>query len=162
MQQEQRRRVGADAGHMQVVEIDTLERDAELRKGIKRGFLGAPVKIVAPILRKLPKISDVSAVVPCATGRLVGKARARETVAQVRNVGVRDMKSEWGGCDGHDAARPVGQATQLLGTVSPRPAAASVVEGLRVTLRAASAPCADTSRCRPLPALDLFPHEGRE
>jgi hypothetical protein len=34
MQQEQRHRVGTDAGHMQVVEVDAVERDAELRKGV--------------------------------------------------------------------------------------------------------------------------------
>ena len=37
---------GTDAGHMQIMQIDAVERDAELRKGVQRGFLGPPVKTV--------------------------------------------------------------------------------------------------------------------
>src|SRR5216683_4359670 len=36
MQQQQWHRVGADAGHMQIVQVDAVERDAELRKGVQR------------------------------------------------------------------------------------------------------------------------------
>ena len=90
MQQEQRHRVGADAGHMQVKEIDALERDAKLRKRIQRGFLGPPVECVAPVFGELPNIADVSAVGPCVAGCRIGKAGAGKTVAEIGDVGVGD------------------------------------------------------------------------
>jgi hypothetical protein len=34
VQQHKRHRVGADAGHMEVVKVDAVERNAELRKGV--------------------------------------------------------------------------------------------------------------------------------
>src|ERR1700676_2178930 len=74
-------------------------------KGGERGFLGPPVKFVAPVFRKLTKISDVGAIGPRAAGRLVREACAGKTVAEVGDVGVRDTKREWGGFDGHDPAR---------------------------------------------------------
>jgi hypothetical protein len=40
---------------MKVVEIDAVERNAELRKGVERGLLGPPVKFVAPVFRELLK-----------------------------------------------------------------------------------------------------------
>ena len=74
VQQQQRHRVGADAGHVQIMQVDAVERDAELRKGVQRGFLGPPVEFVAPVFRELAKIGDIGAIGPRFAGRLVGKA----------------------------------------------------------------------------------------
>ena len=108
VQQEQRHRVGADASHMQVMEIDAVEPDAELRERIQRGFLGPPVECVTPVFGELAKMADIGAVSPCSTGRRIGKAGAGKTVAEIGDVGVGDTKREGDGFDGHDAARQVG------------------------------------------------------
>jgi len=34
---------------MQIVQVDAIERDAKLRKGVERSFLSPPVKTVAPV-----------------------------------------------------------------------------------------------------------------
>ena len=101
VQQEQRHRVRADAGHVQIMQIDAVERDAELRKGVECCFLRPPVKPVAPVFRKLAKIGDIGAIGPGLAGRLVGKAGAGKTIAQVGDVGVRDVKRKGRGF-GHD------------------------------------------------------------
>ena len=94
VQQKQRHRVGADAGHMQIMQVDAVERDAELRKGVERCFLRPPVKPVAPVFGEFAKISDIGAIGPGLAGRLIGKARAGKTLAQIGDVGVGDVKGE--------------------------------------------------------------------
>jgi hypothetical protein len=47
------------------MQVDVVKRDAELRKGIERGFLRPPVKIVAPVFRERTKIGDIGAIGPC-------------------------------------------------------------------------------------------------
>ena len=92
--------------HMQIMQVDAVERHAKLRKGVQRGFLGPPVEIVAPVFSEAAKISDIGAIGPCLAGRLVGKASAGKTVAEVGNVGIRNTKTERGGIC-HVSARPI-------------------------------------------------------
>ncbi len=94
MQQDERHRVGTDAFDMQIMKVDAFERDAELRKGVQGSFFGPPVKFGAPVFREFAKITDIGAIGPCITGRLIGKARSSKAVAEVGDVGVRDMKRE--------------------------------------------------------------------
>src|SRR3954449_13124475 len=101
MQQQQRHRIGADAGDMQIVQVDIFKRYAELRKSVQRGFLGAPIEFGAPIFREFTQIRDVSAVSPRFAGRRIRKARPGKTLAEVGNVGIRDMQREWNGLDCH-------------------------------------------------------------
>ena len=77
---------------MQKVQVDAVERNAELRKGVQRGFLGAPVKPVAPVFHQLTKISDIGAIGPGLAGRLIGKARAMEMFVTGRRVEARDAR----------------------------------------------------------------------
>src|SRR5216684_5236379 len=142
VQQKQRHGVGGDAGHMQVVQVDAVERDAELRKSVQRGFRGSPVKMVAPVFGEFAEIDDIGAIGPWITGRLVGEARAGETVAQIGDVGVRDTQREWGGFDGHDPARPVGQTAQFLETFSSRPAAVAACQRTAYAYHASCRRCA--------------------
>jgi hypothetical protein len=58
---------------MQIVQVDVVKRDAELRKGVERGLLGPPVESIAPIVGEVAQITDISAVGPGVTGRLIGK-----------------------------------------------------------------------------------------
>jgi len=94
VQQEQRHRIGADTGYMQVVQVDVVKRHAELWKGVQRGFLGPPVELAAPVFGEPAKIRDIGAIGPCITGRLVGETRAGQTVAEIADVGVRNTKRE--------------------------------------------------------------------
>src|ERR1700722_4207483 len=90
---------------MQVVQIDSIERDFELWKGVQRGFLGPPVEILAPVFGEPAKVGDIGAVCPCVAGRPVGEAGAGQTIAQIGDVGVRNPKREGRRLDGH--VRPV-------------------------------------------------------
>ena len=51
---------------------------------------GAPVVAVAPVGDQLAQVGEVGAVVPARAGDLVGKARAREALAQIGEHGVGD------------------------------------------------------------------------
>src|SRR5258708_2158835 len=85
------------------MQVDAVERDAELRKGVERGFLGAPVEILAPVFGELAQIADIGAIGPGFARGLVGETRAGKAIAQVGDVGIRNMKREGGGfC--HDPA----------------------------------------------------------
>src|SRR3954466_9220172 len=76
------------------MQVDVLKGDAELWKRVQRGFLGAPVEFGAPVFRELTQIRDVGAVSPGFAWRRIRKARPCQTIAQVGNVGVRDMQRE--------------------------------------------------------------------
>src|SRR6202790_166564 len=122
---------------------DAVERDTELRKGVEGCFLPPPVKPVAPVFRELAKIGDIGAVGPGLAGRLVGKAGADETLAQVGEVSVWDVKRKGRGFAGHDILLVMFLVTFL------------------VTFHAAVAPCAHTSPDRPLPAPCRLRHARR-
>src|ERR1700675_4811701 len=47
---------GPTPGTLEIVQIDAVERDAELREGVQRGFLGPPVEIIAPVFHELAQI----------------------------------------------------------------------------------------------------------
>ena len=69
VQQQQRHRVFADARHMQIMQVDAVDRNAELRKGIERRFLCPPIKPVAPIFDETAQIGDIGAIGPWIAGR---------------------------------------------------------------------------------------------
>src|ERR1700749_538717 len=71
MQQEQRHRIWTDAGHVEIVNVDAVERNAELRKSIQGGFRSPPVEMAPPIFGEIAKVADVGAVGPGIAGCLV-------------------------------------------------------------------------------------------
>src|ERR1700712_3131825 len=88
---------------MKVMQVDVVKRDAELWKGVQRGFLGSPVVPIAPIFGEAAQIADIGAISPGVSGRLIRKACAAKTRAQVGDVGIGNMQAEWSGSDRHDA-----------------------------------------------------------
>src|ERR1700710_1966659 len=92
---------------MEVVQINVVKCDAELWKGVQRGFLGSPVKTIAPIFGEAAEIADIGAIGPCVSRRLIREARAAKTFAQIGDIGVWNMQAEWSGSGCHDAARIV-------------------------------------------------------
>ena|SRR6516164_106203 len=85
VQQQKRTRGWPFARHVQKMQVDAAERYSELRKGVEPRFLGPPIKAVAPIFDKLPKISDICPIGPRLAGRLVWKAGALEPLRQIGN-----------------------------------------------------------------------------
>src|SRR3984893_8538963 len=98
---------------MQIMQLDVVERDAELRKGVERGFLRPPVKIVAPVFRERTKIGDICAIGPCLGRRLSGEAGAGKPVAEIGDIGVRNTETEGGRPAWHDPARLVAPPRSL-------------------------------------------------
>ena len=66
----------------------------ELREGVQPRLLRAPIEGPAPIVDEAAKIVDVRPVEPRLAGRGIGKTGARETLAQVRNIAVRNAQCE--------------------------------------------------------------------
>ena len=64
------------------------------RKAVELGFPGAPVEAVAPVVEQRLEIGEARAGGPGLERRLVGKARARETLAQIGDGRIGDVKGE--------------------------------------------------------------------
>ena len=77
---------------MQIMQVDAVERHAELRKGVQRGFLGPPVEPIAPIVGEPAQIGDIGAIGPSLARRLIGKTGAGQPIAQVGDLGVRNTE----------------------------------------------------------------------
>ncbi len=86
--------VGPDAGDTEVVQVDAVQRDAELREGVEHRLLPPPVEPGAPVLHEAAQAGDVGAEFPGFAGRLIRVAGAGEALAQIGNVGVGNVQRE--------------------------------------------------------------------
>ena len=77
-----------------LAESEGRSRDLELREGVEARLLSAPVESVPPVINKAAKVVDARAIGLRVAGRLIRKAGAREMVAQIRNVAVRDVQDK--------------------------------------------------------------------
>jgi hypothetical protein len=73
MREQQRHRRRAFAGGMQEVQIDAVQRHAELREGIGRRLLCAPVEPVLPIAEQAARVRNIGAVGPGGSGARSGR-----------------------------------------------------------------------------------------
>jgi hypothetical protein len=79
---------------VQEVHVDPVERRLELREGVEPRLLRPPVEARTPVLDELAQVADIGAVGPRLSRRLVGEARARETLAQIGDRLFGDVQSE--------------------------------------------------------------------
>ena len=81
--EQQRERVGADAGDVREVNAEAVDLGAEAGEElVQHPFLGAPVVGAAPVLDQFADVGKRGAVVPAYVRELVGKADAVEAAAQ--------------------------------------------------------------------------------
>ena len=104
VQQQERHRIGADAGNVQVVQLDTVERDAELRKRIQRGFLAPASRTRRASIRRACENRRHRCHRPRLAGRRSGK-RVRERRSRRSAMSASGMRRVNGvGLTGHDPA----------------------------------------------------------
>jgi hypothetical protein len=72
--------------------IDAVQRQRVLRQGVEPRLGGAPVEAVMPVADQLLHVSDVAAIRPGLARRLVGKARARQPLAQIGDRRIRHVQ----------------------------------------------------------------------
>ena len=110
MHQQQRRRVRPLPRHMQVMQVDPVQRHLELREGVQRGLLRAPVEAVPPMRDEFAEVGGAGAVGPgIAAGRdrrLVRQPGAGQPVAQLGDGLLRDGQREGLGLGGHGRVPP--------------------------------------------------------
>jgi hypothetical protein len=68
---------------MDVVNAEAVDFRAELGEAIDLGLVRPPVVVRPPILDELPQVGEIGAVLPSGIGHFVGKARARQALAEV-------------------------------------------------------------------------------
>ena len=88
------RRVGSLAWDMQKVQVVVRPRHLELREGVQARLLRAPIELAAPIVDEAPQVVDACPVEPGVARRRIGKTGAREALAQVLKLTVRNMQCE--------------------------------------------------------------------
>jgi len=76
---------------MEIVEVGVLPLDSELRERVQPRLLNAPVEPIAPVVRKLAQIVDACAVRPGLAVRLIGKASALQSLAEIGEVAVGNV-----------------------------------------------------------------------
>jgi hypothetical protein len=89
------------------MKIDAAHRDLELRKGVEPRLLRPPVEGGLPVFRDLSHVAEIGPKRPRLARRLVGKAGARETLAQIVDRGLRHIKRERRRIYRHDGLRVV-------------------------------------------------------
>ena len=94
MHQQQGAGVGALAGDVEEVQVDAVQVDGGLRKGVQPRFLGAPIEAVLPIGDEVARRIQVGAIGPGLARRLVGEAGAGEAFAQIVDGGVGHAQGE--------------------------------------------------------------------
>src|SRR5690606_38094705 len=87
---DERQRLRSDAALVDEVDLEPADLGAELLELVEPRLGRTPVELVAPVRDQLAHGVEVRAVAPARAGDLVGKARAREALAQVRQDGIRN------------------------------------------------------------------------
>src|SRR6185369_5305577 len=85
---DERERRWAGAPRVDEMDAEPADGGAEVRKPVQTRLGGAPVVAVAPVGDQLPHVGELRSVVPARAGDLVGEARARQALAQIRENGV--------------------------------------------------------------------------
>ena len=121
MHQQQGHRVGADAGDVQVVQVDPVQRHHELREGIEACLLGAPIEAVLPMGEQALEIVDIGPEGPWLAGCLVGQAGEGEAGLEIGDRRIRDGQGEGARLRGHWVGPPaVRRARPGAGVKPPR------------------------------------------
>ena len=76
MQEEQRQWLRADTRLMDEVQVNAVQGDNEVAKGVQPRLLRPPVIVVTPVIDELFEIRQVGTVLPACTGNVVGPADA--------------------------------------------------------------------------------------
>jgi hypothetical protein len=76
-----------------VDEVDAvvIDRGLEMRERVEQALLRAPVELILPIRDEFTQVREFRAVVPVRALDLVGKARARQSLAEVGERRIRDL-----------------------------------------------------------------------
>jgi hypothetical protein len=93
MDEQERQWVRADAGLMDEVEVDPLQRHQELLEGVELGLLGTPVEAVLPALGQAPHERQVRPVLPPRLRDLVGPTGAGQPLPQIVQHVVWDVET---------------------------------------------------------------------
>ena len=88
---DQRYRVGPLPPLVDEMDVQSLDVSREVGKPVDGLFLGAPIKLGAPILHQLLYVVQIRAVVPTRPRDLIGPPGAGQPVFQVLEYGIRDM-----------------------------------------------------------------------
>jgi hypothetical protein len=100
--------VGADVREVQRLPVDLGE---ELRQRVEPGLGGTPVEVALPVPREALQVVDRDAAAPALAGDLDAPSGAGEPVAQVVQVGLRDVDAE-----GADVGHRLGLSSSNSGT----------------------------------------------
>jgi len=77
------------------VDLQASDLGAELLELVQAGLVRAPVVAIAPVGDELSYVGEVRAVSPSRARHLVRKARARQPLPQIGEVGVGDVDAKW-------------------------------------------------------------------
>ena len=115
MRKQQRHRVWPFAPHMQEMQINAVKFGAELRKGVQRGFLRAPIKTLLPIGQQIAQIGDTCAVFPGRFRRFIRQARQRQAGLQILQRRIGYLQAKWGCSGGHAGLLTQGKSSLAAG-----------------------------------------------
>src|SRR5438067_11950484 len=101
------------------MQLDIVEPQLVLRKGVEPRLLGAPIEIALPIRDEAPHVVEIGAVGPGLARRLIGEPGMPQALAQIGDRGVLDRQSEGLGYWRHGfcparVTRPRGRARSPL------------------------------------------------
>ena len=94
VEQEQRRGIRLARAHVDEVDRLAVDGRRELRQLVDPGLLGAPVERGAPPLGESLEVVERHALAPALARQGVGPARARESIVEIVEVGLRDVDAE--------------------------------------------------------------------
>src|SRR5207245_3684082 len=77
------------------VQLDAVQRHGELPQAVDARFVRAPVEALLPMSHELSQMGEASPGRPGRERRLVRKARARQTLAQIGERGFGNVEFEW-------------------------------------------------------------------
>src|SRR2546425_8065499 len=77
------------------VQLDAVQRHGELPQAVDARFVRAPVEALLPMSHELSQMGEASPGRPGLERRLVRKARARQTLAQIGERGFGNVEFEW-------------------------------------------------------------------
>src|SRR5271166_392608 len=87
--------MAAFAWDMKKVQVAVRPPYLELGEGVQAGLLRAPIERAAPIVDETAKVVDARPIEPGLARRRIGKTGAREAVAQVHELAVRNAQCDW-------------------------------------------------------------------
>ena len=96
--QQQRYCVGAGRALMDKINLLSINFRGELVKAVDLRFLCTPVVVVLPIIRQLPDLLDVGAVLPGRARKLIGPFGFRQTAPKINENAVGNIHFERPDC----------------------------------------------------------------